>query len=351
MNFEKIPPIPGRKELLDIAFRKAREKASQKELKGTWIQIAQQKESMKIDIVKDTIVSKLDNIIRTFPSFGQLPFFYNELIMHTLDYATLKKSMGAINWAIQKIRAFQQLYVKKIRREQNKSRVEGLVREFYGRLSSILKQIDPQLKYLEASRKMMRTFPDIKDMFTVCIYGFPNVGKTTFLNKLAGTNAKVAAYAFTTTSINSGFIKIGENNIQILDVPGTLAREEKLNSIEMQAEIVLKNLAKVVIFIFDLSGYSGYSIKKQEQLYKKIVNNSNHPVLVYLSKVDITEPEDIEEFKHKHFSVEEIKERIDLMATRYEEERRKIEESQKSEESKEEPLPAIDDDGDEDSEQ
>ena len=117
----------------------------------------------------------------------------------------------------------------------------------------------------------------------------------------------------------------------------------------MQAEIVLKNLANVVIFIFDLSGYSGYSIKKQEQLYKKIVNNSNHPVLVYLSKVDITEPEDIEEFKHKHFSVEEIKERIDLMAIRYDEERKKMEESTKIQEMNDkEPLPLIDD---EDSEQ
>ena len=39
-----------------------------------------------------------------------------------------------------------------------------------------------------------------------------------------------------------------------------------MNIIEQQAELVLDQLAAVVIYVFDLSGYSGYAVEKQEEL-------------------------------------------------------------------------------------
>lgn len=311
MNFEKLPPVPIHKEILDLAFRKAREKGSMKDLKGSWIQIQQQKESLKLDVIKSVIISKLDYIVKTFPDLDHLPTFYHKLLQVTLDYAFFKKSLGAMNWAMQKIRSFQSEYVKKIRREHNINQLRFLSKEFYGRISSLLKQINPQLIYLEEARRVMCTYPDIKEMFTVCIYGFPNVGKTTLFNKLAGTKAKVAAYAFTTKSINSGFMKINDKNIQFLDVPGTLSREDKLNPIELQAELVVDELANVIIYVFDLSEQGGYSIKKQEQLWQKINRKKN--VLIYLSKLDLTDQEVLSSFKHKYYSLEELMKKIELM--------------------------------------
>ena len=213
-----------------------------------------------------------------------------------------------MKWAQNKTRFFQKEYVSKIIKEKDRAVISQLSKQFYGRLSSVLKQIDDNLAYLEYSRKIMRTYPDVKEMFTVCLYGLPNVGKTTLLNKLTGTRAEVNSYAFTTKSINAGYFKINGKKVQVLDVPGTLARKDKMNNIEFQAELVLKELADQIIYVYDLSEFSGYSVKKQEQLLQNLGKKRN--IIIYLSKQDILSAETLKDFKHKHYSIEEIKERI-----------------------------------------
>lgn len=314
MNFEKVPPVENSGQLLDLAFGRAREKSRQKNLKGNWLQIIRSKECIKLDIIKDALVLKLDRILKGFPDISHLPEFYIKLMKVTLDYPELKKSLGAVNWGIQRIRILQREYVSKITKCKDRGKINELAKQFYGRISSTLKQISPNLNYLEQSRRIMRTYPDIKEKFTVCIYGFPNVGKTTLLNKLTGTQAKVAAYAFTTKSINVGYIKginggdvinaKDANEIQVLDVPGTLARPEKMNNIEFQADLVMRELANLIIFVFDHTEQCGYSLKKQELLLKKL---SGKNVLIYLSKTDLHKPL---KFKYKFYSIEELKEEI-----------------------------------------
>ena len=65
MNFQNIPPVENSKFLLDLAFRKAREKGKMKKLGGNWLQIIRQKESLKLDVIKDCIVPRLKNVLET----------------------------------------------------------------------------------------------------------------------------------------------------------------------------------------------------------------------------------------------------------------------------------------------
>ncbi len=339
MNFEKLPPVENSKVLLDIAFRKAREKEQQKKFQGSWLQIIKRKESFKLDIVKDDIVSKLEKILTQFPQTEVLPQFYIKLMKLTLEFPELKKSLGAANWASRRIRMLHKEYIGKINRTPEQPQIRKASTEFYGRVSSTLKQIDPNLKYLEESRRIMRTYPDIKEMFTVCIYGFPNVGKSTLLNKLSSTKAKTAAYAFTTKTINAGYMMVDGNKIQVLDLPGTLARPEKMNNIEMQAELVLEELAKVVIFVFDVSGSSGYPVDKQVQLLKKIKDKKP---LIYVSKTDLPDGVPGKDFLYKYLTFEELKEELEKLAKKAakEESALKAEEAEKEarRSASEEPL-------------
>ncbi|MBI2581666.1 50S ribosome-binding GTPase [Candidatus Woesearchaeota archaeon] len=311
MNFEKLPTVETSKVLLDIAFRKARERGSQKKLVGSWIQIIKKKESLKLDIVKDSLVQKLEHVLTQFPQTEVLPEFYIKLMKLTLEYGDFKKSLGALNWANGRIRLLQREYIGKINRAQEPERINGASKEFYGRVSSTLKQIDENLKYLEECRRIMKTYPDVRDLFTICIYGFPNVGKTTLLNKLASTKAKTAAYAFTTVSINAGYSSVDGVKVQVLDLPGTLARPEKMNNIELQAELALQELADMVVFVFDVSGSSGYSFEKQKQLYKKI---EDLKPLIYVSKTDLPGGIPDASFPYKYLSFEELKEKIHAKA-------------------------------------
>ncbi|PIN76528.1 hypothetical protein COV17_02150 [Candidatus Woesearchaeota archaeon CG10_big_fil_rev_8_21_14_0_10_36_11] len=324
MNFQKIPPVDVSKQILELAFRRARIKGKQKNLQGNWLQIIRKKESLKLDIVKESIYQRLEKTRNSFPSTNDLSSFYLKLMQLTLDYPMYKKSLGAVQWSMRKIHTLHKGYVSKINKTKERESIKDLTTQFYGRISSVLKQVDPNFIYLEKARKIMRSYPDIKDMFTICIYGFPNVGKTTFLNKLTGTKGKVAEYAFTTKTINAGYITIDGIKIQVLDVPGTLSRPDTMNDIEAQADLVLTELADVIVYVFDISEYCGYSEKEQEQLFKK--TNLEKNVIVYLSKKDLLDEEKIGVFKHKHFTEEDIKEKIGKLAQKYEELKKEEEE-------------------------
>jgi len=304
MNFEKIPPVENHKQLIDIAFRRAREHLAQKKLSGDPLTKIKTLETSKIDIIKDVLCSRLTKVSQTFPYVDNLNIFYQKLFAVTLDIPNFKKSVASLTWATNKIKQFQKIYNSKINKSSQAKHIRQYSAECYGRISSILKQINPQLLYLEECRRIMRTYPDIKEMYTVCLYGFPNVGKSTLLNKLTNTKAEVAAYAFTTKTINAGYLKSNDPtipNIQVLDVPGTLDRKNKLNLIEQQAEIVLQELSNIIIFVFDLSEYCGYSIKSQEKLLQNLHSlGKKRKILIYFSKTDLTDSELLKEYQQEY---------------------------------------------------
>ena len=296
MSFQKLAPITFGKDFLEIAFRKAREKGKSKKLKGNWLQIIRQKESLKLDVVKDSLVPRLQKVLEDFPKSEELGNFYIKLMDLTLDKQRYSRALGTIDWGIKRIRVFHKSYVSKIVKTKDRAEIKELSKQFYGRVSSVINHIDKNLGYLEECRKIMKTYPDVKEMFTVCLYGFPNVGKTTLLNKLTGTAAEVAAYAFTTKTINSGHMFVNEREVQVLDVPGTLARADKMNNVELQAELVRKELADVMVYVFDLSGQNAHSIEIQEELFKKLGKKN---ILVYFSKMDLI-TDDISVFVKKY---------------------------------------------------
>ena len=310
MNFQKLHPITFGQDFLDIAFRKARQKGKSKKLTGNWLQIIRQKEALKLDVVKDNLVLKLQKILDDFPKYEELGSFYNKLMDLTIDKKKYSNSLGGIDWGIKQIRKLHKSYVSKIVKCKDKGEIKELSKQFYGRVSSVVAHIDKGLVYLEECRKIMKTYPDVKEMFTVCLYGFPNVGKTTLLNKLTGTKAEVAAYSFTTKKINAGYFDVNSVEIQVLDVPGTLAREEKMNKVELQAELVKNDLADVIVYVFDLSGQNAHSIEVQEELFRKL----GKKVLVYFSKLDLID-EDISKYvkKYQPLDLEGLKKKIGKM--------------------------------------
>ncbi len=325
MNFQKIHPIIRGKELLDHAFRKARQKSVQKDLQGNWLEIIRKKEALKLDVAKDNLTTPLQKMLVDFPDLTVILDFYISLMEVTLDFVQMKKSLGTVQWGVNQLRNLHKSYVGRIFKVTAREDVQKIGSEFYGRASSVVKQIDPALTYLEQCRKIMRTYPDVKELPTICIYGFPNVGKSTLLNKLTGTKAEVAAYAFTTKSINVGYALIDGKKIQFMDVPGTLDRKEKMNVIELQADLVLEELADVVIYVFDISGYSGYSVKNQEQLLQNLgkgkKDGQKRKIIVYLSKIDMLRAEQVKAFAEEYGFKEselvsdagELKERIGRM--------------------------------------
>ncbi|MBU1704613.1 MAG: 50S ribosome-binding GTPase, partial [Nanoarchaeota archaeon] len=301
MNFQSLKKIEEPDFYLDLAFRRAQEKAkmsrSSIKIKKDRIEKSKTIELQKIDIIRNVLTDKLSIILRSYPMIDDLPEFYKRLIMYTLDYDELKRALGAIKWVIDKIDGFSSMYIGHIKKTQHFEKINTYRSEYYGRISSLLKQIKGQLKYIEEARRTMKEFPAVKtSLSTACIVGFPNIGKTTLLFKLTGSKPEIAAYSFTTKGINISYLEGEGKKIQLLDTPGTLNRD-KMNNIEMQSYLALRTCADIIIYIIDLT--ETYPLEDQLKMLK-MLSGYKKPIYIYLSKTDILDADKVKEFKKKY---------------------------------------------------
>jgi len=65
----------------------------------------------------------------------------------------------------------------------------------------------------------------------ILLMGNPNVGKSAIFNRLTGANVIVSNYAGTTVEFTKGSLKIADQHVELIDVPGTYTLEPpiKLN--------------------------------------------------------------------------------------------------------------------------
>lgn len=310
MNFQNLVSVEDGRFYLDIAFKRAKKKASEKKLASKIDHLTKVKilERMKADIIKDTIEHAFKKIEESYPSIDELPEFYKELCSSHFNTEELKKSLGSLKWARDKITELTRLTHGNIRNASTTDRVSKITNTYYGRVSSVMKQINKHLELLESTRRTMKAFPAIKEKyFTVAIVGFPNVGKSTLLSKVTASKVDINSYAFTTRTLLVGYAMLKHQKIQFVDTPGTLNRENKQNFIEIQANLAMKYVANLLIYIFDPT--ETYSQDKQERLLKE-VKKYHKPVLLYMSKTDIADDAIIEEMKEKHPDIFTDKERL-----------------------------------------
>ncbi len=75
------------------------------------------------------------------------------------------------------------------------------------RMCTILKKQGPSLGYLEEVRKHLSRLPSINpNTRTLVMCGFPNVGKSSFMNKVTRADVDVQPFAFTTKVLHCFFI-------------------------------------------------------------------------------------------------------------------------------------------------
>ncbi len=318
MAFTDIKKIENYQFYLDKAIKRAQNKASlarQKKSKEERIIKSRNIELLKINIIADILSAELKDIIEKFPHVNQMDDFYANLVKATIDYGMLKKSVAALIWARKKVADFNALYSQKIGRCKDIRAMNNYRKQYYGRISSLMKQVKDAFVFLEEARKVIRNFPTIKTKFkTIAIAGFPNVGKTTLLTKLTGAKAEISNYAFTTKGINIGYFEIYPQKIQVIDTPGTLNRFNKMNMPEKQAYLALKYLADVIVYMFDLTEAS-YPLDQQKKLYDE-TKKLDKPMLVYFSKVDmLKDNKQLKKMSKKYdvISYEEFNEKIKKM--------------------------------------
>jgi nucleolar GTP-binding protein len=288
--FRNIPPILTAKQLLDRSIRRT---------KKIQIHDRDKRYEIKKIIISRTetfitdLTSRLEAYVKNFPSIDKLPLFYQEIIDIKIDTDKLKKSLGAIDWARKTTLMVYSTQNSSLVKSGNVEFLKQKQKEIYGRVSSIVKQVDKNLVFLSNAQKILRTFPDIEDIPTVVIAGYPNVGKSSLIRQLSAAKPEVAQYPFTTKQIYVGHmektVRYEKKQYQIIDTPGLLDRPlSERNKIEKQAIAALRNLADLIVFIFDPSGTSGYQMSEQTLMLEDIKKLfCDVPFIIVENKVDV----------------------------------------------------------------
>ena len=282
-------------ELLSSAFKRAKNNGNQ-------FYDIKERNIVKLQIIYQYIDDKLEKIYNDII----LPEnkFYKELYKLLFIDINIKKLRERIKYIRKIIKQVYLKYKNDIKLTKDKKSIEKYRREFYGRISSILRRNWIIFKYYNIYLNRRRKIPNIKNLPTVVISGLPNVGKSTLLKNLTGSNVKIEPYPFTTRDLMIGYIKTPYFDIQVIDTPGILDRSiEEMNETEKKAILALDYLANLIIYIFDLTETCGYSIKEQVNLLNTIKKTFNKEIIFYFSKKDLfTEREEkiLNEFIKKH---------------------------------------------------
>lgn len=150
--------------------------------------------------------------------------------------------------------------------------------------------------YLEEIRKHIGRLPSIDPYSpTILFFGYPNVGKSSLINKMTRAKIEVSSMPFSTQNLYVGHTEFKNIQIQCIDSPGILDRPlDQRNTIEMQSLTALAHLKTHILYIIDVSETCGYSLENQIKLF-----NSIKPLLrdqqftIALNKIDLFPVEEL----------------------------------------------------------
>ncbi|XP_057420611.1 nucleolar GTP-binding protein 1-like [Lotus japonicus] len=301
-NFKKITVVPNGKEFTDIILSRTQRQTPTVVHKGYAISRLLQFYMRKVKYTQQNFHDKLSAIIDEFPRLDDIHPFYGDLLHVLYNKDHYKLALGQINTARNLIGKIAKDYVKLLKYGDSLYRCKTLKVAALGRMCTVIKRIGPSLAYLEQIRQHMARLPSIDpNTRTVLICGYPNVGKSSFINKITRADVDVQPYAFTTKSLFVGHTDYKYLRYQVIDTPGILDRPfEDRNIIEMTSITALAHLRAAILFFLDISGSCGYSIAQQAALFHSIKSLFlNKPLIVVCNKTDLQPLEGISEEDRK----------------------------------------------------
>jgi nucleolar GTP-binding protein len=290
MIFEDLPTTPTSEELIDKAFSRAARAGRSK-------QGREAQESMT-QTATNILSDNLQNVVTEWPDFDYVDPFYRELadaIVDASDYGVdasgvdaLRQSLSEVTWASRQTRQIGEDAMAKMRTAD-----EDLARKHrkqaFARMADVVEDVSENLLLINEARNDLRDLPEINpDEPAIVVAGYPNVGKSSFVNDVTRARNETAEYPFTTKGIGVGHFDRDRVRYQIVDTPGLLDRPpEERNEIESQAVSALEHLGDCVLVLVDASMDCGYPIGVQLELRDAIAEQfEDAPVITVCNKSD-----------------------------------------------------------------
>lgn len=288
-NFKKMGPVPAAPDFIDIVLMRTQRRTPTIIHPGYKITRIRGFYMRKIKFTQQTISERLSKILTDFPRLNDIHPFYADLCNTLYDKDHYKLALGQLNTARSLVDQIARDMIRMVKYADSAYRCKCLKRAALGRMCTVLKRQKASLAYLEEVRKHLSRLPALDpNTRTILMCGLPNVGKSSFMNKITRGNVDVQPYAFTTKSLFVGHCDYKYLRWQVIDTPGILDHSlEERNTIEMQAIIALAHLTCSVLYFCDISEHCGYSIEAQCSLFRSIKPLfANKQLILVVNKVD-----------------------------------------------------------------
>lgn len=144
----------------------------------------------------------------------------------------------------------------------------------------------------------------MKDHFHIALIGNPNSGKSSLFNSLTGLRQKVGNFTGVTVEKKSSSFKVGENKIQLTDLPGTYSLypnslDERI-VIETLVDAQADNYPDAIVYVADIT-----KLEKQTLLLTQLLD-LGFPILWVLNMADL------EEQHHQKVELEVLRKKLGI---------------------------------------
>jgi nucleolar GTP-binding protein len=295
-KFKEITRVQDAKDLIDVVLSKTQRKTPTEvhpQFKITRIRSFYMR---KVKFAQTTFNEKLTGILEQFPRIDDIHPFYADLCNVLYDRDHYKIALGQVNTTRGVIDNIGKDYARLLKFADTLYKCKTLKRAGLGRMCTAAQKLKASLNFLEEVRQHMSRLPAVNpNTRTLLLTGYPNVGKSSFMNIVTNANVDVQPYAFTTKSLFIGHLDYNYVRWQVIDTPGILDHPlEDRNTIEMTAITALAHIKSTVLFVIDISEHCGWTIKQQVALFDSIKPLfKGKPLLVLLNKTDIRSVRDL----------------------------------------------------------
>src|ERR1700679_1036361 len=141
--------------------------------------------TQKVKFTQETFSENLGSILETFPRLQDIHPFHKDLLNTLYDADHFRIALGTLSTAKRLIETVSRDYVRLLKYAQSLFQCKSLKKAALGRMATICKRLRDPLVYLEQVRQHLGRLPSIDpNTRTLLICGYPNVGKSSFVNKV-----------------------------------------------------------------------------------------------------------------------------------------------------------------------